>query len=180
MAATDKFLKKALNGPAPQYYDEELDDYEVLRGRNGGSKVVADDGAFETFGKTTDSPVTDPTQIASEISLLKGLLKQQNEALEKLNTIMEKLQNTLQVAGTVSVSNFPTTQQVTGTVQVDQGAPASDGQAWPVRLTEDKMSYYGATIDDRPAPTSVPVGATFMAVSTQQIWQSNGTEWVEV
>lgn len=41
-----------------------------------------------------------------------------------------------------------------------------------------KMEYYGATINERPLPTQVPVGAFYMAVDTAEIWQSNGTEWV--
>lgn len=40
------------------------------------------------------------------------------------------------------------------------------------------MELYGATIDERPPANSVPVGATYMAVNTQDVWQSNGTDWV--
>lgn len=90
--------------------------------------------------------------------------------------------------GIVSVSNAGDIS--IGTVQ--QGAPGQD--PWPVQLngsivdTEDNvlrvkqygtiMELYGATIDERPPANSVPVGATYMAVNTQDVWQSNGTDWV--
>ena len=49
-----------------------------------------------------------------------------------------------------------------------------------VMLTGSNMEYYGATVENRPAANSVPVGAYFKAVQTQEIWQSDGTNWVEV
>jgi len=48
------------------------------------------------------------------------------------------------------------------------------------QLTGSLMEIYKATVDERPAANSVPVGACFMAVNTGEIWQSNGTDWVEV
>lgn len=53
----------------------------------------------------------------------------------------------------------------------------SDGSA-DVQLTGSIMEQFGATIADRPAANSVPVGATFMIVGTTDAWQSNGTDWV--
>ena len=47
-----------------------------------------------------------------------------------------------------------------------------------VQLSGTIMELYGATIDERPPANSVPVGATYMAVNTQDVWQSNGTDWV--
>ena len=69
-------------------------------------------------------------------------------------------------------------------VKVDsEGRPIiSQGPAgtepWPVQLSGTSMELYGATIDERPPANSVPVGATYMAVNTQDVWQSNGTDWV--
>lgn len=45
-------------------------------------------------------------------------------------------------------------------------------------LAKNSMEYYGVTIDDRPAANAVPVGAKYTAVQTQEIWQSDGTNWV--
>jgi len=39
---------------------------------------------------------------------------------------------------------------------------------------------FGATAAERPAADAVPVGTVYMAVNSQEIWQSNGTEWIEV
>lgn len=47
-----------------------------------------------------------------------------------------------------------------------------------VTLTGSTMEYYGATETERPLVADVPVGATYMAVQTQKIWQSDGTNWV--
>jgi hypothetical protein len=48
----------------------------------------------------------------------------------------------------------------------------------PVQLSGSNMEYYGATIDARPDPTTVPVGASFTIVDTSETWLSNGTTWV--
>lgn len=45
-------------------------------------------------------------------------------------------------------------------------------------ITGSNMELYGATINDRPAANTVPVGATFMVVGTTDAWQSDGTDWV--
>lgn len=42
------------------------------------------------------------------------------------------------------------------------------------------MEQYGATVANRPAANTVPVGAVYMAVNTQEVWQSNGTDWVVI
>jgi len=47
-----------------------------------------------------------------------------------------------------------------------------------VQLSGTIMELYGATVADRPPANSVPIGATYMAVNTQEVWQSNGIEWV--
>ena len=55
----------------------------------------------------------------------------------------------------------------------------TDGnQNLKVTLSGTIMELYGATIDERPPANSVPVGATYMAVNTQEVWQSDGTDWV--
>jgi hypothetical protein len=47
-----------------------------------------------------------------------------------------------------------------------------------VQLSGNIMEIYGATVDDRPPANSVPVGAMYMVVGTEEVWQSNGTDWV--
>lgn len=49
----------------------------------------------------------------------------------------------------------------------------------PTQLTGSNMEHYGVTIADRPDASSVPLGAFFMIVGNlDEVWQSNGTEWV--
>lgn len=75
-----------------------------------------------------------------------------------LPTRVDNLPATQQVAGAVSVDNFPATQQVTGIVTVDnlpatqqvsgtvaanQGTPAADADAWPVKLTGSNVLLQG-------------------------------------
>lgn len=47
-----------------------------------------------------------------------------------------------------------------------------------VTLSGTIMEIYGATIANRPNANSVPIGATYMAVNSQEVWQSNGADWV--
>ena len=47
-----------------------------------------------------------------------------------------------------------------------------------VVISSNIMELYGATADERPAVADVPVGAVYMAVRTQEMWQSDGTQWV--
>ncbi len=60
--------------------------------------------------------------------------------------------------------------------QMGQG-PAG-AEPWLVKLQSNAMEYYGATASERPAVADVPVGAVYMAVRTQEMWQSDGTQWV--
>ncbi len=56
-------------------------------------------------------------------------------------------------------------------------AEVSDVNPVPIKLA---MEIYGATVANRPAASAVQVGAIFMAVQTQEIWQSDGTSWVVI
>ena len=47
-----------------------------------------------------------------------------------------------------------------------------------VALTGSLMEFYGPTVNERPVVSDVPVGAVYMAVQTQELWQSDGTQWV--
>ena|GEM_PF-6213546 len=48
------------------------------------------------------------------------------------------------------------------------------GTAW----VPTEMEGYGATVATRPLATAVPIGFIFEAVTTQEFWQSDGTNWV--
>ena len=46
------------------------------------------------------------------------------------------------------------------------------------QLSGSLLERYGATVAERPAANSVPIGTVYMAVQTQQMWQSDGSQWV--
>ena len=55
--------------------------------------------------------------------------------------------------------------------------------AAPVQLSGSKMELYGASLNDRPDATTVPIGATFTIVDDTgnfDSYISNGTDWLEV
>jgi hypothetical protein len=49
-----------------------------------------------------------------------------------------------------------------------------------VQLTGNLTELFGASLSDRPPASSVSVGATFMVVGTDIVYQSNGTDWVVI
>ena len=89
----------------------------------------------------------------------------------------------LNVAGAI-----PAGTNVVGKVGIDQTTDGTTNRVVAkisqtagenlVQLSGSNMEYYGATIDARPDPTTVPVGASFTIVDTSETWLSNGTTWV--
>ena len=47
-------------------------------------------------------------------------------------------------------------------------------------LPKSEMEDYGATVATRPLATDVPMGFVFEAVTSQEFWQSDGTNWVVI
>ena len=52
--------------------------------------------------------------------------------------------------------------------------------AQTVQLSGNLTELFGASLSDRPPASSVSVGATFMVVGTDIVYQSNGTDWVVI
>lgn len=46
------------------------------------------------------------------------------------------------------------------------------------QLNGNITELFGRSINERPLVSSVPIGTTFMIIKTEEIWQSDGTEWV--
>jgi len=46
------------------------------------------------------------------------------------------------------------------------------------QLSGSLLERYGATEAQRPAANSVPIGTVYMAVQAQELWQSDGAQWV--
>ncbi len=104
---------------------------------------------------------------------------------QTLNSILTKLDA---ISGSVSVDNFPSTQDVNvNNFPTDQDVTDADTHAKLDSVisqlnatldTRNDMERYGATVNERPSADSVPVGTTYMAVDTSEVWQSNGSSWV--
>ena len=45
-------------------------------------------------------------------------------------------------------------------------------------LPKSEMEIFGPTIAERPLVSEVPIGCMYEAVTTQEFWQSDGTNWV--
>jgi hypothetical protein len=68
-------------------------------------------------------------------------------------------------------------------VDSDGNEKFTDANPGAVQLTGSKMELYGVAIEDRPDPTTVPVGASFTIVDDTgnfDSYISNGTDWLEV
>ena len=74
------------------------------------------------------------------------------------------------------VSNAIIPQYFNDTSDDWEPVKGSDG-AINTKLIGSNMELYGATVASRPAANTVPVGAAFMAIDTQLIWQSDGVNW---
>lgn len=64
-----------------------------------------------------------------------------------------------------------------GNVKISQEEPGVSNKV-VAELSGSRMEIYGASINDRPAANTVPIGAMFNIVGTEKVWQSNGIDWV--
>jgi hypothetical protein len=84
-------------------------------GGGGGGAVTVADGADVTQGAKADAAATDSTSSWSVVSALKGIFA---KLAGTLTTSVSNFPATQPVSGTIAVSNFPATQPVSGTVAV--------------------------------------------------------------
>lgn len=129
----------------------------VAAGGSTGAVTIAD-GADVTQGAKADSAATNSTSSWSVVSLLKGLYS--------------LLAGTLTVGGSVSVSNFPATQPVSGTVTANQGTAGSS--AWKVDGSGVTQPISGS-VSVSNFPATQPVSGTI----TSNQGTANATPWNE-
>lgn len=91
-----------------------------------------------------------------------------------LNDVYDKDGHGLKVSG-VNVDNV----SITGMDLEGELAESIDAKLANI---SDAMQVvkYGNAIAQRPAASAVPIGAFFMLVPTQELWQSDGTNWVVI
>lgn len=156
------FLKQLLHTP-------DNNPLEMVESPNPGvyRPAVKVPDIEEVFGAINETKVTDPDAAeASALGLLRGLLA----ALQAQagDTNLGDLAALLTAINQKDIANQTTAAAILTALQ----------GVLNVNLNGSLMELYGATVDNRPAADSVPVGACFMAVNTGQVWQSNGSDWV--
>jgi len=131
--------------------------------------VQATDGAIDSLGARADVAQTDTTQAATAIALLKGLIE-----LGKTVGTENTLQLIQTALGGLNEKDFATQATLAQVL-----TKLTDGTQ-QVQLTGTLTELFGASLSDRPPASSVSVGATFMVVGTDIVYQSNGTDWVVI
>ena len=80
------------------------------------------------------------------------------------------------------IDALPAGNNLIGQVSIDQTTPGATNKV-VAELSGSEMELYGASLDDRPDATTVPIGATFTIVDASQefrSWMSDGSNWLEV
>jgi hypothetical protein len=148
-----------LASPVPQYKDIVLNDWAEVMGEGGASYVKDKD----VLAKLEQARV-----------LLSGVATETK--LEEARALLESVAGKDFATDTTLAQVKSELEAVKAELQAVKANQLSGDQK--VQLSGKSMELYGATIDERPPANSVPVGATYMAVNTQDVWQSNGTDWV--
>jgi len=139
-------------------------------------QLTATDGAIDSLGARADVAQTDTTQAATAIALLKGLIE-----LGKTVGTENTLQLIQTALGGLNEKDFATQATLAQVLTKlgDLSTALTDGTQ-QVQLTGTLTELFGASLSDRPPASSVSVGATFMVVGTDIVYQSNGTDWVVI
>lgn len=139
MSATNKDLPRANGLPAPGFYNESADEYQHLEGQDGASRVRVEDGHDVTKGAKADAAQTDPSQTASEIALIKGLLTQVNASLVALNSAIGS--NGLLMAGSDGANARAIKTNSDGEVLTQvNGSSITDSQAVPTTQAQKDIT----------------------------------------
>ena len=197
--------------PAPQHFDPGLDDYDVSLGRNGASRVELYGPDGNPLSTTEGKLDIRAGEIEALLAILNNKdfstdakLEAVRELLVNLNSKDFATQTTLaQILAKIIAAPATEAKQdaLNALVGEAQAAPTANTLLARLKSLEDKidaitagttpavtqltgskMELYGASLDDRPDATTVPIGATFTIVdkNLDQNWVSDGTDWLEV
>jgi hypothetical protein len=101
------------------------------------------------------------------------------QATPTANTLLARVKSLEDKLGEVQASPTANTLLARLKSLEDKIDAITDGTSPAVtQLSGSKMELYGASINDRPAANTVPIGAMFNIVGTEKVWQSNGIDWV--
>ena len=168
MAHDTKTLLRDGSGitPVPQFFNPTADDFRPLTGVDLGNGRYGADGLI--WGKTSGG-VYVPVKCNAD------------------GAVVTELSGSIP-AGTNNIgdvdlaSAIPAGSAIIGKVGIDQTTPGTTNKV-VAELSGSKMELYGASLDDRPDATTVPIGATFTIVDDTgnfDSYISDGTNWMEV
>ena len=200
MPGNTKQLKKDVDQkPAPQYFDPVLDEYGYLYGSNGATRHIIYGANGEPISTTGNKLAVRATEMETTLGTL--LTKTGFDA--KVDLALSALRDALRGTGNKSLTDLATAQAALAAV-IGEAAAAPTANTILARLksledkidaittgttpavtqlTGSKMELYGASLDDRPDATTVPIGTTFTIVDDTgnfDSYISNGTDWLEV
>ena len=152
------------------------------------------DGAIETLGTKAQTWKTNPTSPMSIMEALKGIMTLMEDGtpgpsrLAQIQTLLEAL-GAITDAAQIDPAEAATaiaalkglltlTAQRASEITLAQIKTALTDGSLKAQLSGSLLERYGATEAQRPAANSVPIGTVYMAVQTQQMWQSDGSQWV--
>lgn len=174
-----QLLKDKDTKAAPQSFDPLLSKFVPLLSDNGATRQVlyGPDGQpiSTTEGKLAVRAAELETKLEAVRVLLNTLAGEDFATQTTLAQILEKM-----IAAPATEAKQDSLATLVGAIEekldgvIDGTTPAT------TQVTGSTMEIYKATVAERPAANSVPVGAVFMAVNTGEIWQSNGTDWVVI
>lgn len=200
MPGNTKQLKKDVDQkPAPQYFDPVLDEYGYLYGSNGATRHIIYGANGEPISTTGNKLAVRATEMETTLGTL--LTKTGFDA--KVDLALSALRDALRGTGNKSLTDLATAQAALAAV-IGEAAAAPTANTILARLksledkidaittgttpavtqlTGSKMELYGASLDDRPDATTVPIGTTFTIVDDTgnfDSYISDGTNWMEV
>jgi hypothetical protein len=185
--------------PIPQAYDKDLGDWteystehikaikaelalvkvelQTIKQQqiDGSAKVALKDASDNVVSPATEDKLEQVRQLLAGVAT-ESKLEQARMLLDAINTkdfATSSKQDALNVAVEDLKSELILVKSELANIKANQ---LSGDQK--VTLSGNIMEYYGATVEQRPEATEVPVGAAYMAVNTGDVWQSNGFEWV--
>lgn len=163
MAYNTRRIKKDLDEkPIPQVYNPVADEYEPLQGSAaGGNRVQLYDGDGNPVGVATDAKLEAARVLLASLD-------------DKDYATQAKQDDATAVLDAISTAVAARATEAT----LAQIKTALTDGSLKAQLSGSLLERYGATEAQRPAANSVPIGTVYMAVQTQQMWQSDGSQWV--
>ncbi len=174
MAYNTVAIKKDVdNKPIPQIYNQLLDTYEVLQGRNGAQRAEL----YDADG----NPVDLETLLTAIVTAL-GDVKVSSSALPTGAATAAK-QDTLKTAIDAAAALLTAIKDTAGIKKIVDALPAGTNNIGKITLDGSTNDMRGKAAN-KPAAGTVAVGTTYWSIDTDPhadaVEVSNGTSWVVI